>query len=54
MSNLNAFLNCLPEELGVLFFKILAAKRPEEFIDAIQHFEAYDNISDKIFEMLKS
>ncbi len=54
INNLNAFVNCLPEELGVLFFKLLAAKRPEEFMSLIQHFDAYNRISGKIFEMLKS
>jgi hypothetical protein len=54
ISNMNAFINCLPVELGVLFFKQLAAKRPEEFMDVIQHLDAYEKISDKIFEMLKS
>ncbi len=54
ISSLNAFVNCLPEELGVLFFKLLAAKRPEEFMDVIQHFDAYEKISGKIFEMLQS
>jgi hypothetical protein len=54
INSLNAFINCMPEELGVLFFKQLAAKRPEEFMDMIQHFDAYERISDKIFQMLKS
>jgi hypothetical protein len=54
INNLNAFISCLPEELGVLFFKLLAAKRPEEFMDVVQHFDAYERISDKIFQMLKS
>nr|HQI17658.1 hypothetical protein [Bacillota bacterium] len=54
INNLNAFVNCLPEELGVLFFKLMAAKRPDEFIDLIQRFDAYNKISGKIFEMLKS
>jgi hypothetical protein len=54
IENLNAFLNCLPEELGVLFFKLLAAKRPEEFTEIIQYFDSFDRISDKVFEMFKS
>ncbi|HYE82903.1 MAG TPA: AAA family ATPase [Clostridia bacterium] len=53
IDNLNAFVNCLPEELGVLFFKLLATKRSDEFMDVIQQFDAYEKISDKIFEMLK-
>jgi hypothetical protein len=32
----------------------MAAKRPDEFIDLIQRFDAYNKISGKIFEMLKS
>lgn len=51
--SLNAFVNCLPEELGVLFFKLLAAKRPEEFMGLIQQFDANEKISGKIFELLK-
>lgn len=54
IKNMNAFINCLPEELGVLFFKQLAAKRPDEFMDIIQHFDAFERISGKIFELLKS
>jgi hypothetical protein len=54
INNMNAFINCLPEELGVLFFKLLAAKRPEEFMELMQRFDAYERISGKIFEMLKS
>jgi hypothetical protein len=54
INNLNVFLNCLPEEFGVLFFKLLAAKRPDEFMDVVQQFDAYERISDKIFEMFKS
>jgi hypothetical protein len=54
LNNLNAFINCLPEELGVLFFKQLAAKRPEDFFGIIQYFDAYEKISSKIFEVLKS
>jgi hypothetical protein len=54
ISGLNSFINCLPEELGVLFFKQLATKRPEVFAEVIQHFDAYERISSKIFEMLKS
>ncbi|HOE57636.1 MAG TPA: hypothetical protein PLI20_08620 [Bacillota bacterium] len=54
IDNMNAFVNCLPEELGVFFFKLLAAKRPEEFMDLIRHFDAYERISEKIFEMFKS
>jgi hypothetical protein len=54
ISNLNVFLNCLPEEFGVLFFKLLAAKRPDEFMDAAEQFDAYERISDKVIEMFKS
>lgn len=54
LSNLNSFVNCLPEELGVLFFKHMAAKRPEEFMEIMDRFDAFSRISGKIFEMLKS
>ena len=54
VSNLNSFVNCLPEELGVLFFKHMAAKCPEEFMDIMERFDAFSRISGKIFEMLKS
>lgn len=54
INSLNAFVNCLPEELGILFFKQMATKRPEEFMDLITEFDAYEKISDKIFEMFKS
>ncbi|MGE5633562.1 MAG: AAA family ATPase [Caulobacteraceae bacterium] len=54
IGNLNAFINCLHEELGILFFKLLAAKRPEEFMEVMQRFDAAEQISDKIFEMLKA
>jgi len=54
VSCLNSFVNCLPEELGVLFFKQLAAKRPEVFMEVIQRFDAYGKIAGKIFQVLQS
>jgi hypothetical protein len=54
VANLNSFVNCLPEELGVLLFKHMAAKRPEEFMETMEHFDAFSRISGKIFDMLKS
>jgi len=50
--NLNAFVEDLPEELGVLFFKILATKRPEDFQKAVQCLSAFDRVSDRIFEIM--
>lgn len=49
--NMNAFINDLPEELQILFFKNLAAKRFEDFDKAAENIEAYGRISDKILDI---
>ena len=52
IKNLNAFLEELPEELGILFFKILATKRPEDFQEVSEKLNAFLKISDKIVELM--
>lgn len=52
--NLNGFVDSLPEEMGILFFKVLADSRPEEFENAPQYFKSFDRIGDKIFDAIVS
>ena len=52
--NLNTFLEELPEELGILFFKTLATRRPEDFQEVSEKLGVFSNISDKIIELLIS
>lgn len=49
--NLNAFVNDLPEELQILFFKQLAAKRFEDFDKTVENIEAYSRVSDRMLEI---
>jgi hypothetical protein len=52
IKNLNAFLEELPEELGILFFKMLATKRPDDFQEVSEKLHAFMKISDKIVELM--
>jgi hypothetical protein len=52
LKNLDAFIGCLPDELAVLFFKLLAIKRPEDFTGIAQHLECFDRVSDKMVDIL--
>lgn len=52
LASLNAFLECLPEELGVLFFKLLATRRADDFERVTQYLAAFDKLSDKIVEIM--
>jgi MoxR-like ATPase len=50
--NLNAFTECLPEELSILFFKLLATRRAEDFEATIPYLACFDRVSDRIIDLL--
>jgi hypothetical protein len=52
LKNLNEFLEFLPEELVILFFKLMTTKSPEEFDEATQKLDAFNRAADKIFDIL--
>lgn len=52
--NMNSFLEALPEELSILFFKQLATKRSDDFEETVKHIKIYDRISDRIVEIMMS
>lgn len=52
MKNLNAFVNSLPDELGILFLKLLATKRADDFEKVVPYITAFDKVSDKIVEIM--
>lgn len=52
LKNLNAFVNYIPEELGILFFKLLATKRMEEFEEVSQRIDDFDKLSDRILDIM--
>lgn len=52
LRNLNAFVKDLPEELGILFFKLLATKRAQDFERAVSYFSTFDKVSDRILEIM--
>ena len=52
LENLNAFLEYIPEELGIFFFKLLATKRTDDFDRAAQSLSVFNRISDKIIGIM--
>lgn len=52
LENINSFVNDLSEELQILFFKYLIAQGGEDMDMVIEGCEAFENISDKIFDVL--
>lgn len=54
LKSINDFLEYLPEELCIVFFKILITRRPEEFEKVSQSFKIFDRISDRIIEIMMS
>ncbi len=54
IKNLNSFLENLPEELGIFFFKLLATNRPESFQNICEKIQCFDKLSDKILDILIS
>lgn len=53
LENMNAFVNCLPQELKILFFKLLATKRPEHFEQACESFDAFPEVIDKVVDLMR-
>lgn len=53
LENMNAFVNCLPQELKILFFKLLATKRPEQFEQACESFDAFPEVIDKVVDLMR-
>jgi hypothetical protein len=54
MKNLNAFLEMLPDEPGILFYKVLATKRMDDFEDVVKHIHSYDRVSDRIIGIMSA
>ena len=52
MMSLNSFTSHLTDELNILFFKLLATKRADDFQGVIGHINAFDRVSDKILETI--
>ncbi len=53
LENLNSFVESLPQELQILFFKLLAAKRPEEFPKVSENLNAFTQVVDKIVDLMR-
>jgi len=52
LENMNEFVELLPEELSILFFKILATKRPNDFDKTVESIGAFGNVADRIVEIM--
>ena len=50
--NIDKMLSALPEEFALLFFKTLAADKPELFLDIAQRTKVFDSLSDQILALL--
>lgn len=53
LENMNTFVNCLPQELKILFFKLLATKRPEHFEQACESLDAFPEVVDKVVDLMR-
>lgn len=53
LDNLNGFVESLPQELQILFFKLLASKRPDEFPKVSENVKAFTQIVDKIVDLMR-
>ncbi|HWT74453.1 MAG TPA: hypothetical protein VN258_07005 [Mobilitalea sp.] len=54
ISNLNEFLEDLPQELQVLFYKVLLVKRPEDLDALIEKSKIFESISDRIIDIVSA
>jgi hypothetical protein len=54
MKNLNKFVNYLPEELSILFYKFLLTKRDNDYEAVVKYMDSYSRISDRIIEIMMS
>jgi hypothetical protein len=54
MRNANAFVEYLPEELRIVFFKLMATNKPDEFERVSGSFTSFDSVSDRIIEIMMS
>lgn len=52
LESINAFVELLPEELCILFFKLLAAKRPSDFEKTVDRISAFDRVADRIVDIM--
>lgn len=50
--NINSFVECLPQELKILFFKLLGTKRPENFQEVVQNLSVFEDVSEKILQIM--
>ena len=53
LKNMNALISCLPEELQILFFKLLVTKRPEDFENTVQSLDAFEAAAGKVVDLLR-
>ncbi|MCX7774069.1 MAG: hypothetical protein N2376_13260 [Clostridia bacterium] len=52
LNNMNAFVECLPDELQLFFFKYLATRRSDDFDRVTEGMASFERASDKILKML--
>jgi hypothetical protein len=52
--SINGFLEDLPQELQVLFFKYLSVKRPEDVDTLLEKSKVFENISDRIIDIVSA
>ena len=52
--SINGFLEDLPQELQVLFFKYLSVKRPEDVDALIEKSKVFETISDRIIDIISA
>ncbi|MCX7746140.1 MAG: AAA family ATPase [Clostridia bacterium] len=52
LKNINTLLEILPEELGILFFKLLATKRADDFEEVTLKIPAFQRLSDRIVDIM--
>lgn len=51
--NLNRFIQHIPEEMKILFFKFASARRPDEFDALSENVAAFEQVSDQIVDLLQ-
>lgn len=52
LRNLNAFVDFLPDEFKILFFKLLVTRRADDFDKIIGDFSTFGKVSDRIIDVM--
>lgn len=52
ITNIEHMLNILPEEMQMLFFKLLAGEKPDLFLEIAQKAKSFQRLSDQILHLL--